>query len=151
MDPIIISGLIGGAATLVATVLGRWIHFRLVNSTNQNGEKKKSDIQGNWLTDWYSENGMEIITNCSLIITLKPGDRIEADGVGKDSSYLLEGFDSPYALSFAYKGKDKNRENLVGVVILNKTLTNEELKGHWFQLVPESNSLENGTTTWKKV
>lgn len=88
--------------------------------------------------------------NDTIKITIFKNRTLKGEGVVSDlGKYVIKGIDSDYCLALYYSGI-KDKDNLAGVVFINKPPVFDNLEGHWKQLDKNGNILD-GTVKLKRI
>ena len=139
MDTTVLAAIIGALATLIAAGITTYAFWRKKHS--------QSESLGEWVAEWVPE-GEGKITSTRIILKLSSDGRVSGTGQGGDSTYVIEGFSSPFANAFAYRGLDLHKEKIVGVFIV-KSWPDDRMTGSWYQL-SANNELEHGAVNLRR-
>lgn len=147
MDTAIIASLFG----IVGAILGALIQtFGKDVIERAFPSNKQREVVGNWSVQWKEnqpENTSDIINDIVNLSVDKRG-KITGKGSSPLNQYKLQGWDSTFAITLTYSGLDME-ENLVGTVLLRKSMVKDKMDGIWCQVTRE-NKLIGGDCSWIK-
>jgi hypothetical protein len=159
MDAGISAALIGSGGAVLGAMITAFAP-ELVALLRKKSKASKL-IDGEWICEWAYDTATykgldqykDKVINDNVVVDRVRGSQIHASSrTGKDRTiigeYVLRGEISyTNIVTLVYSGKEKN--GLVGTVILKLNFTQEEMQGYWVQINPEGNFV-GGATRWTK-
>ncbi len=144
-----------GVAVVTATVaLIKWATNRKRSTTPQpiaSTSPLNTHYLGRWNCYWsfVVPQGRQPLTD-SITFTKLDSDRLEGYGDNPDvGHYLVKGQIWQHALSLTFYGSNM-KEDLVGLILLQKEPLRNKLRGEWLQLI-STGQIAKGKTEWDKV
>jgi hypothetical protein len=113
--------------------------------------RRNDYLRGEWNCTWITSQAPKPRDPIQdrVNLTLVRGNLVRGKGTTADyGDWEMEGRVADLAVSFAYAGRDQQR-NLPGAIVLKK-VSNDEMAGAWAQYAL-SGDVISGTTTWRRA
>lgn len=143
--------IVAGAATAVATVAAAVIAVKFTGG--RVSRKDRESLSGSWSCRWNvvapAERVQGFFEDC-IEITVDRHGRITGRASNLDyGNYVVEGQVWNYAITLQFRATAEYDER-VGVILLEKDVMNEEMRGEWSQL-SRSKAVVRGECIWTRL